>query len=74
MRSHRHPLHSAPIFIARRRRHNRIAQWVGLLALAGLLAIATLPSHDAPQVHADEIGAAPLEMGHLENGSASWHG
>ena len=58
-----------PIRIDRRKTENRIAKWVGLLALAGLLAIATLPAHNARHTHADEFGTAQIEAG-----GQPWHG
>lgn len=58
-----------PIRIDRRKTENRVAKWVGLLALAGLLAIATLPPHRGHRTQADEIGTVQIE-----NGGLPWHG
>ena len=58
-----------PIRIDRRKTENRVAKWVGLLALAGLLAIATLPLHNGHRTHGDEIGTAQIEAG-----GQPWHG
>ncbi len=61
------PTHTT-IRIDRRKTENRIAKWVGLLALAGLLAIATLPGGSGRHA-ADEIGTAQVETGGMP-----WHG
>lgn len=53
----------APGHLARRRKQ-RVVQWVGLLAMAGLLAIATLPQH--PARHADAAD--------FTKGAPTWHG
>lgn len=47
-----------------RRRKQRLVQWIGLLAMAGLLAIATLPQHEGR--HADARD--------LSDGVPTWHG
>ena len=48
---------------------NKLAKWVGLLALAGLLAIATLPSHPGQHATAGEVGSVRFEQG-----DTAWHG
>jgi hypothetical protein len=48
---------------------NKFAKWVSLLALAGLLAIATLPSHPGKHAAAGEVGSVRFEQG-----DAAWHG
>lgn len=48
---------------------NKLAKWVSLLALAGLLAIATLPSHPGQHAAAGELGSVRVEQG-----DAAWHG
>lgn len=53
--------------IARRRRHQMVVKIVGLLALAGLLAIATLPARD------DHMASAGAPQ-HQAAGGAPWHG
>lgn len=58
-----------PIRIDRRKTENRVAKWVGLLALAGLLAIATLPARTSHHPRLDEFGTAQVETGGLP-----WHG
>lgn len=62
MTPRQNPIHGHP-----RRRSDNLAKWVGLLALAGLLAIATLPPKSGH--HADDVDATAIA-----SGAASWHG
>ncbi len=57
-----------PAHVARRRK-DRLVKWVGLLALAGLLAIATLPTHRGQHASAD--GSMLQQSG---SGDSPWHG
>ncbi|HWA50059.1 MAG TPA: hypothetical protein VG742_17440 [Dongiaceae bacterium] len=55
-------------FISRRTK-GRLVRWVGLLALAGLLAMATLPSS-----HRDAGNGLGVDHITADQGVSTWHG